>query len=233
MTQLTNDLVAWPDIDNVLLDMDGTLLDLNFDTVFWLQVVPQAYARAAQQPLSDIMPTLRLAFESQRGRLNWYDVDYWTRTLKLDVMALQQEFKRHIGWLDGAEAFLDAVNAADKHVMLVTNADRKTLGVKDEQTGVIGKLDDAVSSHDFGCPKEHPEFWDRFFKAHPMDRERTLFVDDTLSVLASARNAGIEHVLAIAQPDSTAPARDMEDFLTVNGVGDLVANDAAAAQDSV
>ncbi|MEO1576619.1 MAG: HAD family hydrolase, partial [Pseudomonadota bacterium] len=41
MTQLSNDLVAWSDIDNVLLDMDGTLLDLNFDTVFWLQVVPQ------------------------------------------------------------------------------------------------------------------------------------------------------------------------------------------------
>lgn len=225
MTQLSNDLVAWPDIDNVLLDMDGTLLDLNFDTVFWLQVVPQAYARAAQQPLSDIMPTLRLAFESQRGSLNWYDIDYWTRTLRLDVMALQQDFKRHIGWLDGAQGFLDAVNAADKHVMLVTNADRKTLGVKDAQTGLIERLDDAVSSHDFGCPKEHPAFWDRFFEAHPMDRARTLFVDDTLTVLASARNAGIGHVVAIAQPDSTAPARAMEDFVTVNGVGDLVAAD--------
>lgn len=226
MTQLSNDAIDWSDIDNALLDMDGTLLDLNFDTVFWLQVVPQAYARAVQQPLGDIMPTLRLAFDSQRGTLNWYDIDYWTRTLNLDVMALQQKFKANIGWLDGAPEFLDALKAAGKHAMLVTNADRQTLGVKDGETGLLARLDDAVSSHDFGCPKEHPEFWDRFFDAHPMDRSRTLFVDDTLTVLHSARRAGIGHVVAIGQPDSTGPVRPMEDFITVKAVSELASGDA-------
>ncbi len=222
MTQLTNDLLPWDQIDNVLLDMDGTLLDLRFDTVFWMQVVPQAYARSVDKPLGDIMPTLRLAFESQRGLLNWYDIDYWTRTLKLDVMALQQEFKANIGWLDGAPEFLDALKAAGKHAMLVTNADRKTLSVKDEQTGLLSRLDADASSHDFGYPKEHPAFWDTFFEAHPMDRSRTVFVDDTLTVLHSARRAEIGHVVAIAQPDSGAPVREMEDFVTVTGVGDLI-----------
>jgi 5'-nucleotidase len=32
----------WNNIDTVLLDMDGTLLDLAFDSQFWLQDVPQA-----------------------------------------------------------------------------------------------------------------------------------------------------------------------------------------------
>lgn len=223
MTQLSNDLIDWSGVDTVLLDMDGTLLDLNFDTVFWLQVVPQAYAHSVDRPLSDVMPLLRTAFDSQRGTLNWYDVDYWTRTLSMDVTELQRSFANHIGWLDGAPEFLAALGEAGKHRMLVTNADRKTLGIKNDQTGVIDAVDEAVSSHDFALPKEHPGFWDAFFDAHKFDRERTLFVDDTHSVLASAERAGIGHILAVAQPDSTAVARDMAPYNSVVGVGALLA----------
>ena len=34
--------VNWSDIDTVLLDMDGTLLDRHFDDHFWLEHVPKA-----------------------------------------------------------------------------------------------------------------------------------------------------------------------------------------------
>ena len=36
--------LPWSDIDTVLLDMDGTLLDLHFDNHFWLEHLPQRYA---------------------------------------------------------------------------------------------------------------------------------------------------------------------------------------------
>ena len=36
--------LPWADIDTVLLDMDGTLLDLHFDNHFWLEHLPQRYA---------------------------------------------------------------------------------------------------------------------------------------------------------------------------------------------
>ena len=35
----------WDEIDTVLLDMDGTLLDLKFDNFFWRTLVPTRYAR--------------------------------------------------------------------------------------------------------------------------------------------------------------------------------------------
>ena len=35
-----SDSLNWSGIDTVLLDMDGTLLDLAFDSLFWLQHVP-------------------------------------------------------------------------------------------------------------------------------------------------------------------------------------------------
>ena len=35
----------WDQIDTILLDLDGTLLDLNFDLEFWLDYIPKAYSK--------------------------------------------------------------------------------------------------------------------------------------------------------------------------------------------
>ena len=37
-------MIDWDNIDTVLLDMDGTLLDLAFDNWFWQRHVPEQYA---------------------------------------------------------------------------------------------------------------------------------------------------------------------------------------------
>jgi putative hydrolase of the HAD superfamily len=38
--------IDWSRIDTVLLDMDGTLLDLRFDNWFWQELIPSRYAAA-------------------------------------------------------------------------------------------------------------------------------------------------------------------------------------------
>ena len=40
-----NHNLDWDQIDTILLDLDGTLLDLNFDLEFWLEYVPEAYSK--------------------------------------------------------------------------------------------------------------------------------------------------------------------------------------------
>ena len=37
--------VRWESVDHVMLDMDGTVLDLAFDNHFWRDVVPERYAQ--------------------------------------------------------------------------------------------------------------------------------------------------------------------------------------------
>ena len=43
-------MIDWQHIDTVLLDMDGTLLDLHFDNYFWLEHLPRVYADREKIP---------------------------------------------------------------------------------------------------------------------------------------------------------------------------------------
>lgn len=222
MHELSNEHVDFAQVDTLLLDMDGTLLDLSFDSFFWLQAIPNAYAASKGQPLEALIDDLQQVFEVNRGTLNWYAIDFWTRELNLDVMALQREHAARIGYLEGAREFLSAANAAGKRCMLVTNADRQTLGLKDQRTRLTEHFSDVVSSHDFGLPKEHPDFWPSFCQRFPIDPARAAFFDDTPSVLDAAKRFGIGHVIGIARPDSKGDERTLDGHLRVDGVRDLI-----------
>ena len=69
----------WEDIDTVLLDMDGTLLDLHFDNHFWLEYVPQRYAEQHGISLDAAKQELMQRYRQVEGTLDWYCVDYWSR----------------------------------------------------------------------------------------------------------------------------------------------------------
>ncbi|HOP18299.1 MAG TPA: haloacid dehalogenase, partial [Gammaproteobacteria bacterium] len=72
-------MLDWNDIDTVLLDMDGTLLDLHFDNHFWLEHVPRRYAEARGIGLEESSRELMARYQDIQGTLEWYCVDHWTR----------------------------------------------------------------------------------------------------------------------------------------------------------
>ena len=71
-------LIDWNEIDTVLLDMDGTLLDLHFDNHFWLEHVPRRYAEARGIRWRDARDELMARYGDIQGTLNWYCVDHWS-----------------------------------------------------------------------------------------------------------------------------------------------------------
>jgi HAD superfamily hydrolase (TIGR01509 family) len=214
-------LPRWNDVDTVLLDMDGTLLDLRFDNYFWLEVLPVHYARRHEMSLDAARATLAPLFVAKQGTLDWYCIDFWSRELSLDIAELKREVREHVRFLPGAEQFLRALHARGLDPVLVTNAHRGVLEIKTQQTGLAQYFRRIVSSHDFGVPKEHPEFWSQLQTLLAFDPARCLFVDDSISVLKAARAHGIGQIVAITRPDSTQHPRTIEGFAAVERIEEL------------
>ena len=182
--------------------MDGTLLDLHFDSRFWLEHVPTVYGRARGLSRDEAWRVLAPRLKRVEGTLQWYCLDYWSRELGLDLARMKHELAHLIRFRDGAEAFLRRLRTGARQVILVTNAHQQSLSLKLARTGLDSLLDATVTSHELGYPKESRQFWRQFQERRPFDPARTLFLDDSLPVLHAARDYGIAHVLAIRQPDS-------------------------------
>jgi HAD superfamily hydrolase (TIGR01509 family) len=215
--------VAWEEIDCVLLDMDGTLLDLRFDNWFWANVVPEHYARSRGLSVAAAQGELAPLFSKVAHTLPWYCIDHWSRELDLDIRALKRTAREHIRFLPGAEQFLERLKLSGKRVVMVTNSHPATLAIKDEQVAITRHFHRCYSTHSFGVPKEDASFWPRLLREEVFDTRRTLFVDDSLPVLESAHRFGIAHLRAVRRPDSGRPAHATGRFIAVEGVAELLA----------
>ena len=205
-------MLDWSQIDTVLLDMDGTLLDLNFDNHFWQEFVPQRFALLHGLSVPQAKRQLQPRFKAMEGRLEWYCLDYWSKELALDIAGLKQEVAGLIAVHPHVIEFLDAVRASGRRMLLVTNAHRDSLALKMEKTCLQAFFDAIISSHDFGLAKEQQGFWQQLQDAHVFEKHRTLLVDDSITVLRSAQAFGIAHLVSISQPDSRAPKREITEF---------------------
>jgi putative hydrolase of the HAD superfamily len=214
-------IVNWEKIDTVLLDMDGTLLDLNFDNHFWNEFVPLKFAEKNGISLTLAKQQLKPQFKRMEGRLEWYCLDYWSQELQLDITGLKAEISRLISVLPHVTEFLEKLQQTSKKVLLVTNAHPYSLELKMEKTCLQLYFDEIISSHDLGAPKERREFWELLLQKHVFDINTTLLIDDSVSVLKAAQLYGIKYLISISKPDSKMPIKDVigysaiEDFKTL------------------
>ncbi|HGG59263.1 MAG TPA: GMP/IMP nucleotidase [Gammaproteobacteria bacterium] len=215
-------MIDWRGIDTVLLDMDGTLLDLHFDNHFWLKHVPRRFAEkhgldaaASERELGD-------RYRKIEGTLDWYCVDHWSEALELDIPALKEEMAHLIAVHPRVEDFLAALKAAGKRRWLVTNAHGKSLGLKMRVTGLSPWFDRITCAHDLGLPKENPRFWGKLQTIEAFDPQRSLLIDDSPSVLRSARQYGIAHCYGIRRPDTRKPPVELDEFEVIDGFGQIM-----------
>ncbi|MCP2075647.1 UNVERIFIED_ORG: putative hydrolase of the HAD superfamily [Pseudomonas lini] len=205
-------LLPWHEIDTVLLDMDGTLLDLHYDNHFWMEHLPQRYAELHGVSRTMAEMELQPLFERNAGQLQWYCLDFWSTELKLPVRELKLETAHLIALRPDADTFLAAIQRAGKRVVMITNAHRDSLSLKLERIELAPYFERLISSHDYGFPKENRQFWDALQADLNFDPARSLFIDDTLPVLRSARDFGVAHLLAVSEPDSRKGPKDTGEF---------------------
>lgn len=215
-------MINWPDIETVLLDMDGTLLDLNFDNHFWQEHVPLRYAELHGINVEAAKNILFPKFQSAEGTLDWYCVDFWSSELGLDIPKLKKEVNHLIAVHPHVVEFLEAVKSSGRRMLLVTNAHVKALEIKMEQTQLAGHFDHIVVSHELGLPKETHDFWEKLKEIEPYSESSTLLVDDSLPVLRAARDYGIKHLLAVRKPDTQRDEKDVEEFEAIYHFSDIM-----------
>jgi len=215
-------VIEWGRIETVLLDMDGTLLDLHFDNYFWQQHLPMRYAEL--KGLEPVAARHHIVTQTSeiRGSLNWYSTDYWSEMLQVDIVELKHEVSHKVAIRPFCIDFLDALRIAGKDIVMVTNAHHDSLALKMDKTQLAPKFDRLITVHEFSLPKEDPECWLEVHKRHPFRGERTLLIDDNLHALESAREYGIDHLLAITQPDSQEPRRLIDGFDAIHSFDEIM-----------
>jgi HAD superfamily hydrolase (TIGR01509 family) len=205
-------MVDWQLINTVFLDMDGTLLDLNFDNHFWQEHLPRRYSEKHGMDLDSAKTFLFPLFRRVEGTMDWYCVDYWSDTLSMDIAALKQEVDHLIALHSNVIKFLLALRQNGCRVVMVTNAHMKSLNLKMEKTNLAGYFDRLICAHDYGIPKEEQKFWNTLEKDESFDKVTTLLIDDSLPVLEAASRYGIANLLAIHKPDTQRSKKDVGAF---------------------
>lgn len=212
----------WNIIDTVLLDLDGTLLDLHFDNHFWLHHVPVRYADKNKLSHAEASDVLMQHYTRVKGSLDWYCVDFWSRELDLDIEQLKHEIADKIAIHAGVPEFLRALRNVDKRIVLVTNAHPASLKLKMQKTGLDQYFHRMINAHDIGMAKEHAGFWQKLHSIEAFAGENTLLIDDNLDVLKCAEEYGIAHLLAVLKPDSQKDHVETRHYPAVKDFADIM-----------
>jgi len=214
--------IHWDNIDTVLLDMDGTLLDRHFDDHFWLEHVPQRYAAINGISPEAAKEKLYAMFRSQENSLNWTDLDYWSGQLGLDIPLLKHEVDHLIAVHPDVIDFLEFLRREGKGVHLVTNAHGKTLALKMNKTRLGPYFDTIVSAHDLGLPKEDTAFWGELQKVVSYDPARTMLGEDSETNLGTAAAYGIRYLIFVSSSSSALLPKPSDRFASVNTFAELI-----------
>ncbi|UCF86633.1 MAG: GMP/IMP nucleotidase [Nitrospiraceae bacterium] len=210
------------EIKYILLDMDGTLLDLYFDDYFWGHLVPEKYAEKHDITFGAAQEYLVRTYRRHEKTLNWCDLDFWSRELHLDIPALTEQVKHLVEVHPHVIDFLKMLRRRKKKIFLVTNAHYKSINVKFRKTQIGKYFDSVLSSFDTGHPKESVEFWQSAEKRLRFEKEKTLFIDDTEDVLKTAQGFGIKYLLFKAVANSKVEPSKSHAFTVISDFRELM-----------
>lgn len=199
-------MAQWDQINWVLLDMDGTLLDLCFDDTLWRVQLPETYSTHHGVGLIEAQKTINDIADHAFGKLEWYCIDFWSDQLGFDVRPSKEKLSHLIGFRPGALAFLKWLKHQNKHVILATNAHPDSIALKDTKTDLSQWVDDIMHAHDANAPKESQTYWHWLHQQTGFISQQTLFIDDNDHILDAATKFGIMHSIGVATPNSMRPA---------------------------
>ena len=182
------------DIEHILIDMDGVLLDTKYDNYFWQEHIPFIYSKKNNMSLKQAIKITHSLFHYKKNTKDWYDLDYWTNILDIDIT--KEKKKKEI--MDKIKLKKDVVSTLEKlknkKLYLVTNAHKKTLDIKLSKFTLNEYFDEIICSHEFKYVKEDIQFWYILRQYLNINYQKSILVEDTMENINSAYHAGLKSI---------------------------------------
>ena len=196
--------MIFKDIECLLIDMDGVILDNAYDNDFWQNQIPEVIADSKSIAFDDAKRLAIQIFNYKKNTKDWYDVDYWSNMLNIDIEAQKRSEKSfsRISLYDGVIDTLSVLKNKTK-MILITNAHRKTLNIKLEKYNLTPYFDEMVCAHELNYVKEDIQLWYMLRSKYRLDYEKTLLVEDTINNINVGLSAGISGAIYVGDEKFT------------------------------
>ena len=196
--------MIFKDIECLLIDMDGVILDNAYDNDFWQNQIPEVIADSKGIAFDDAKRLAIQIFNYKKNTKDWYDVDYWSNMLNIDIEAQKRSEKSfsRISLYDGVIDTLSVLKNKTK-MILITNAHRKTLNIKLEKYNLTPYFDEMVCAHELNYVKEDIQLWYMLRSKYRLDYKKTLLVEDTINNINVGLSAGISGAIYVGDEKFT------------------------------
>jgi len=180
----------------MLVDMDGVILDNTYDNNFWQNQIPGVISKNKNISFEDAKRLAVQIFNYKKNTKDWYDVDYWSNMLNVDIEAEKRSsisFDR-IQLYEGVTETLNKLKD-NFRLILITNAHRKTLNIKLEKYDLSPYFENMICAHELHYVKENIQLWYMLKSRFKLDYTKTLLIEDTINNIKVGLSAGISRAV--------------------------------------
>ena len=206
------------DIDCMLVDMDGVILDNTYDNNFWQNQIPGVISKNKNISFEDAQRLAVQIFNYKKNTKDWYDVDYWSNMLNVDI----ESEKRSSISFDRIQVYEGVTETLNKlkdnfRLILITNAHRKTLNIKLEKYDLNPYFENMICAHELHYVKENIQLWYMLKSRFELDYTKTLLIEDTMNNIKVGLSAGISQAVYLGDESY----KDSKKILKLSSINDI------------
>ena len=184
----------------ISFDLDGTLVDLDFDLYLWFEELPRLYSEQNGVPLSQAKELMRSEYNrvGMQSR-DWYDLCFWVKhhDLKVDPQKIVKDLSHKITVFPDVLPVLRKLKSERQRMVVFSNTPKMFLDIKKKVDGIDGFFERTISVYsDYSKIKSNNGVFDQLAQELGVEPCEILHVGDSYSSdYVPATSAGCAAIL--------------------------------------
>jgi len=166
----------------ISFDLDGTLIDYSFVDSVWLEGIPRLYSVKKRVSFDHAKKAVKREYDKiGKERLEWYDLQYWTRKFDLNVawQELLRRFEPRIKTYPEVLKVLEELKQRGFRLIIVTNARREFAELELRKTKIENYFGRVFSStSDFALVKKTVSLYERVCNILEISPQEMIHIGD-------------------------------------------------------